>query len=177
MLPRLHSLAALVNNKSPVIVEEAPPPSSHRSHGRWMFGDSLIDFKGPPRAYDGTTVHIKKSSKTKSVRYIEVSDGSSPIAVKDVKPPCASSSKAEPLEIQSDIVNISSSSEASEELHDGGDVLKKWKAKTSSKPAAKKRMKYVEDKKGKAVFQEVVESSDEELISGKILTGLSWSFI
>ena len=121
-------------------------------------------------------VHIKKSSKTKLVWYIEVLDGSSPIAVKEVKLPHASSSKAEPLEIQSNIVDISSS-KASEELHAGGDVLKKRKAKMSSKPAPKKWMKYVEDKKGKAVSQEVVESSDEELISGKILIGLSWSFI
>ena len=141
-----------------------------------MFGNSSIDSKGPPRVYDATMVRIKKSSKTKSVRYIEVSDGSSPIAVKEVKLPRASSSKAEPLEIQSNIVDISSS-EASEESHAGGDVLKKRKAKSSSKPASKKQMKYAEDKKGKAVSQEVVESSDEELISGKILIGLSWSFI
>ena len=121
-------------------------------------------------------VRIKKSSKTKSVWYIEVSDGSSPIAVKEVKLPRASSSKAELLEIQSNIVDISSS-KASEESHAGGDVLKKRKAKSSSKPASKKRMKYAEDKKGKVVSQEVVESSDKELISGKILIGLSWSFI
>ena len=70
-----------------------------------------------------------------------------------------------------------SSSKASEESHAGGNMLKKWKAKMASKPAPKKWMKYAEDKKGKMVSQEVVESSDEELILGKILIGLSWSFI
>ena len=121
-------------------------------------------------------VRIKKSSKTKLVQYIEVSDSSSPITVKEVKLPRASSSKAEPLEIQSNIVDISSS-KASEESHAGGDVLKKRKAKMASKPTPKKWVEYTGDKKGKMVSQEVVESSDEELVLGKILIGLSWSFI
>ncbi|KAG9308808.1 hypothetical protein JVU11DRAFT_11433 [Chiua virens] len=206
-------LAALVKNKSPVIVEEAPPPTSHHIHGRRMFSDGSIDHKGPRRVYDGTSVRIKQSSKNKT-RYIEISDGSSPIIVKDVKLPRTSNPTMtvdpEPLEISSDTENISGpEASESEESCGGGDVSKKRKAtsKMPSKPAPKKRMKHAEprqakelrDKKGKAressdeqkppqrvqkdrtglkaVSQTVVEleSSDEELLSGKILTAPSSS--
>ena len=94
-----------------------------------MFGNGSIDFKGPAQVYDGV-VHIKKSSKNKMVRYIEIMDGSSPITVKEVKPPHASNSKAEPLEIQSNTENTSGS-KVTEESRNGGDTPKK-KRKVSS---------------------------------------------
>ena len=122
------------------------------------------------------------------VRYIEIMDGSSPITMKEVKPPHASNSKAEPLEIQSDTENTSGS-KVTEELRNGGDTpKKKWKVSSAGVPSKhmpKKQMKHVEpqqakewwDKKGKVVAQDIGELSDEELLLGKFLPGSSLGFI
>lgn len=148
-----------------------------------MFGDGSIDFQGLPRVRNGIT-RIRKSSQNQ-MRYIEISDDSSPIAVKDVKPPRTSKHKAEPIEIQSDAENTSGSEATEESPHHGGDAPQKRKASSQvqrSKHAPQKRMKHAEssrrakerrDQKGKAVAkpEDITDSSDEELLSGRILDG------